>query len=122
MYTEQQLVAFGNHLLRHYSVLVHSTDGKNTPLHQREVNDADIKNWEHDNPQPTMERTKLPSAHQVDDPVWLCLWSHHIACEIHGVRFFDDKVNYDLRVFGDDGAVTRIYKVDSAFISKTKPE
>lgn len=47
---ETHLVSFGNYLFGTYGVKVHSTDGKNTPLYQRQVSDADLANWKHENP------------------------------------------------------------------------
>lgn len=65
---------------------------------------------------------ELPSAHTIDDQVWLCLWSHKIHSEIHAVHFTAGKVKYDLNVFGEGGGMTRLYNVDSAFVAKTIPE
>lgn len=55
---ETQLVSFGNYLLSNYGVQVHSTDGKNTPLYQRQVSDADLSNWKLTQPkgQPDYEK------------------------------------------------------------------
>jgi len=115
LFTEAQLVSFGNFLLKTYGVQVYSTDGKNQPIYQREVTDADFSNWkEVENPNPF----QLPSGHQIDAPVWLALWSCRIPCEVHAVHFYDGKVKYDLRVFGEDGQQTRVYNIDSAFVTK----
>lgn len=64
------------------------------------------------------EKIKLPSAHQFGDEVWLVLWSAKIASQVHGVHFYEGKVKYDLTVYGGDGLSTRIYNVDSAFVTK----
>lgn len=64
-------------------------------------------------------RKPLPSAHQIKEGVWLCLWSAKIVSEILAIHFYEGKVKYDLIVFGDDGQQTRLYNVDSAFVSKT---
>lgn len=64
---------------------------------------------------------RLPSGHQIGDSVWLCFWSAKIVSEIHAVHFYESKVRYDLIVFGNDGQKTRIYNIDSAFVSKTRP-
>lgn len=119
MYTEAQVVSFGNYLLQRYNVQVHSTDGKNTPIYQREVCDADLSNWKEQNPQKPNEN-RLPSAHQRREAVWVNFWSNSIPCEVHAVHFYERKEKYDLNIFGSNGDNTRIYNIDSAFISKTK--
>lgn len=116
MFTQKQLVEFGNYLLTTYGVQVHSTDGKNQPLFQREVTDADFSNWEHiEEPNPF----QLPSGHQMEDRIWVCLWSTRFGGQIDGVHFYHGKVKYDVKVFGENGDYTKMYNVDSAFISKT---
>lgn len=117
MFTEAQLVSFGNFLLSRYNVQVYSTDGKNQPIYQRQVDDADIVNWKFDSEIP--DKIILPSGHQPEDKVWFKCWSANIPAEIHAVHFYVGKVKYDLQLFGDNGNVTRIYNVDSAFVSKT---
>lgn len=64
------------------------------------------------------EKIKLPAAHQFGDEVWLCLWSAKIPSQIHGIHFYEGKVKYELIVFGDNGESTRIYNIDSAFVTK----
>lgn len=70
-------------------------------------------------------KPKLPSAHQIDDPVKLCLMQNgeripQIDCEVHTVHFTKSKVKYDLVVILDpeQNLATRMYNVDSAFVSK----
>lgn len=113
-YTEAQLVSFGNYLLKTYGVQVHSTDGKNIPLYQRQVTDADYRNWEE------VERqgpnVNLPSQHAIGQPVWLRLWSHDIIGTVLCVHFYEGKVKYDLELLGSDGDKTRIYNVDSYYV------
>lgn len=117
MFTRQHLVSFGNYLLSQYDVKVHSTDGKNTPLYQRQVADADTFNWKEEE---KIDEQSLPSQHQIEDKVWLKLWSATVPVEILAVHFYPGKVKYDVEVFGDNGEVTRLYNVDSAFLPKTK--
>lgn len=119
MYTEEQLISFGNYLLSTYDVKIYSTDGKNIPLAPREVSQADRLNWLSTQ---TDTGIKLPSAHQIGDAVWLALWSSRICSEINAVHFYEGKVKYDLKVFGEDGGVTRLYNVDSAFVTKGTDE
>lgn len=119
MFTEKQLVEFGNFLFKTYDVQVHSTDGKNIPLYLRQVSDADFCNWKDGNPIKAWE-TKLPSQHQIGENVWLQLWSDYIVSEINAVHFYESKVKYDLIVNTSDGGQTRLYNVDSDFVTKTK--
>lgn len=120
MFTEAQLVSFGNFLFSRYNVQVHSSDGKNTPIYQREVSDADLCNWKVDSDIP--DKITLPSAHQHDDFVWLSFWETYIASQVNAVHFYHDKVKYDLKVMGGNGEETRVYNVDSAFVTKKKPD
>ncbi len=117
MFTEAQLVSFGNFLFGRYDVQVHSNDGKNTPIYQRQVSDADICNWKVDCDIP--DKIILPSPHQREDAVWLKLWSASIPAKIKNVHFYADKVKYDLELFGGNGEVTRVYNVDSDHVVKT---
>lgn len=64
------------------------------------------------------ETIKLPSQHQIGDNVWLSLWSARIVSEVHAVHFYTGKVKYDLTVFGENGLQTRVYNVDSVFVTK----
>lgn len=64
--------------------------------------------------------TRLPSQHQIGENVWLQLWSDYIVSEINAVHFYESKVKYDLIVNTSDGGQTRLYNVDSDFITKTK--
>lgn len=126
MFTEAHLISFGNFLLTTYGVKVHSTDGKNTPIHQREVSHADFSNWKDaENPDTLL----LPSAHQFDDEVFLRLWGDDIIGRILGVHFYPGKVKYDLEVFAGDAQpetekteFTRLYNVDSAFVVDKLPQ
>jgi hypothetical protein len=115
MFTKSHLVDFGNFLFKFYGIQVYSTDGTNIPIHQRMVSDADLRNWQYSE---EPNELLLPSEYQMGDNVWLKLWSAKIAAEIHSVHFHLGKVKYDLKVFGDNGEVTRLYNVDSAFVSK----
>lgn len=119
MFTEHQLISFGNYLLSHYGVQVHSTDGKNTPLYQREVDHADFSNWKETQ---IYTGQQLPSGHQLGDAVWLALWSARVCSEVIAVHFYEGKVKYDLKVIGEDGYTTRLYNVDSAFVTKGTQE
>ena len=115
MYSEAQLVSFGNSLLNTYDVTFFSNDGKNTPISKREVSHADVENWKE---KENYDGLMLPSAHQIGSSVFLQLWSARIVSEIHAVHFYEGKVKYDLIVFGDNGEQTRLYNIDSAFVTK----
>lgn len=107
MFTEAQLVSFGNFLLKTYGVQVHSTDGKNLPLFQREVHDADLCNWkEFQNPRPI----------SLGQPVWFRLWSADIIGEVLSIHQHEGKVKYDLKLIGNNCETTRIYNVDSTYV------
>lgn len=121
---EQQLVSFGNWLLKEYGVMVMSDNGKNTPLYQREVSHADICNYKE---VVDFEITRLlPSAHQLGDKVFVSFGAQGIIknCEVIKIHFTESKVLYDLEVSGDyeepmDGRwSTRLYNVDSLFVEK----
>lgn len=119
---DKQLVSFGNFLFSRYDVQVFSTDGKNKPLYKREVTRSDISNWKEENPE--LNQALLPSAHQIEDYVDLCLMQNgeriqKIRCEVLSVHFYAGKVKYDLEIILDDkeNLATRVYNVDSAFVS-----
>lgn len=122
------LVSFGNYLLQRYDVQVHSTDGKNTPLYLRQVTDADLANWEHENPQfegggvPFKAHTDYPSRYEIGEPVKLFLMPEGeetfpgLNAKVTAVHFTSGKVKYDLEIkfYGDYS--TRIYNVDSILV------
>lgn len=121
MFTEAQLISFGNFLFKSYGVQVHSSDGKNTPIYLREVCDPDICNWKEAEPTKAWE-IATPSTHQIGESVWLQLWHDDIVSKIHAVHFYDGgKVKYDLIVGTSDGGETRLYNVESDFVRKTIP-
>jgi hypothetical protein len=67
-----------------------------------------------------MSEIKLPSAHQFGDNVWVNLWGTELIGEICAVHFFLGKVKYDVKTFGEDGDYTKLYLVDSAFVTAKK--
>lgn len=119
MYTEQQVVEFGNYLFRRYDVQQYSTDGKNTPLFQRQVCDADIANWKHEAPS---KEAWFPSQFAIGDTVWFSVIQdsgphpYPFKAEIIAVHFYEGKVKYDLNLPTHDGPPTRIYNIDSCFV------
>lgn len=74
------------------------------------------------------EVLRLPSQHQVDDQVNLCLMPEDenlktfpaLTATVTGVHFYKGKVKYDLEIkfYGDYS--TRIYNIDSLFVLKYK--
>lgn len=117
MYNKSQLVSFGNHLFKTYGVQVHSTDGKNQPIYQREVSDADLANWKEEAPEKPITPTynlkfkprdqwhqaksgPLPSRFQNGDPVVVYLGTAGIIqnCVVIKVHFTESKVLYDVEV------------------------
>lgn len=117
---EQMLVSFGNYLFKRYGVQVYSTDGKNIPIYDREVCDADLANWKHENPQ--IKNTELPSRFVHGDRVKVFLMPEGVhdfpgfTAYVTGVHFYLGKVKYDLEMrFAGDFA-TRIYNIDSVLV------
>lgn len=125
MFTEAHLISFGNYLLSTYGVQVHSSDGKNIPIYQREVSHADMENWKYENstqPAQDKEHSIFPSRYGIGEFVWFRLWSADIAAMILCVHFYEGKVKYDLELLADDGDKTRIYNVDSVYVVDKIPE
>jgi hypothetical protein len=122
---DKQLVSFGNYLLKEYGVMVHSSDGKNVPIYQREVSHADICNWK-DEYLLVEKPVELPSQHQVGDKVLMCLMPEGhdedsfpgIPAVVNAVHFYRGKVKYDLELRFIGGDSTRIYNIDSVFVLK----
>lgn len=118
MFTKSHLVAFGNYLLKTYGVQVHSSDGKNQPVYQREVTDADLSNWKED----VKADGLLPSRFQHGDPVVVHFRKSGIIqnCKVIKIHFTESKVSYDLEVKweGEDGDMytDRLYNIDSAVV------
>lgn len=124
MNNETQLVSFGNYLFDRYGVMEHSTDGKNTPLYPRGVHDADLRNWEDENPI-LSDSSTLPSRFQVKDRVSIQFQKLGLFIKeaiVTKVHFTESKVLYDLNIqlVNDNngiGSSTRIYNVDSLIVS-----
>lgn len=119
-YRDAYLIRFGNFLFKRYDVKVHSSDGKNQPIYQREVSHADLENWKHESEYNNHEL--YPSRYQIGQYVWFRLWSADIAATVLCVHFYEGKVKYDLELLGTDGDKTRIYNVDSAYVQDKIPE
>lgn len=65
----------------------------------------------------------LPSAHQINDEVVVNFWKAKMNARVLGIHFYEGKVKYDLEVFSKEQDFTRIYNIDSAFVTKyTLPE
>lgn len=128
MFTEQQLVDFGNYLLKTYGVQVFSNDGKNAPLYQRQVTDADFCNWSvGDKIGYSNSETWLPSQFNIGDKVKVYLKGLSSANDgsikevdysatVIAVHFYMGKVKYDLEVPIFEESPTRIYNIDSSFV------
>lgn len=119
MFTKSHLVAFGNYLLKTYGVQVHSSDGKNQPVYQREVTDADLSNWK------DAEPIKSEYLRSDDDAVLqFTPNSTPLKCNILCVHTCRHIVKYDLNVWLDETFTlsTRIYNVDSKFVSPANHE
>jgi len=124
MYTEAQLVTFGNYLFSRYGVKFHTTDGLNNPIGTRQVDDADLCNWKVDSD--ISNRTQLPSKFQHGDMVRFLASVKitgvdsyaSIPAEILGIHFYPGKVKYDIEVQLGDDLKSRIYNVDSALVTE----
>jgi hypothetical protein len=120
---EQQLVSFGNFLLSRYGVMVHSTDGKNAAIHQREVSHADVENWSNYEGL-SLGHTHYPSRHSLNQVVGIKFKEsmEPMNATVIGIHFYEGKVKYDVSLWLGDGSVddthkaTRVYNVDSCFI------
>jgi len=95
MYTEAQLVSFGNYLL-------------SQPKSIHEVDHATLSNWK--------ESQELP--YQEDQFVWFTLWSYKIAAQVLAIHPYGNKFKYDLKLIGHNGEETRIYNVDSKCVAE----
>lgn len=129
MYTEQQLCEFGNYLFRRYDVQVFSSDGKNQPIYQREVTDADFANWKHERPN---ANAWFPSQFNIGDQVAISLKGlsskndgsfAEVECraKVLTVHFYAGKVKYDLEIDIAEEPPTRIYNIDSCFVKPLVP-
>lgn len=120
MYTEEQLISFGNYLLKTYGVQVHSNDGQNVPLFQREASNADYENWSAGQIAGA-SNYKLPSQFQEGDPARFMIKPEgadelfFCPCHILAVHFYPGKVKYDLELHLADNTNTRVYNIDSCF-------
>ncbi len=123
MYNEQQLVSFGNFLLEVYGVMVYSNEGKNLPLYQRQVSDADFSNWRTENGLNGIDDVQYPSRYAIGEKVKVFLMPEGeenfpgFNATITAVHFTNSKVKYDLeiRFYGD--WTTRVYNVDSLLVT-----
>jgi hypothetical protein len=113
MFTEAQVVSFGNYLFQRYKVRVFSNDGDNQPIIQRQVSHADVCNW----------KDKMKDSDQLyqGDPAWFRLWSADIIAQIHAIHSYEGTVKYDLILTGSNGETTRVYNVDSKYVVKRLP-
>ena len=115
MFTGADVVSFGNYLFERYNVQVFSSDGKNTPIYQRQVTDADVCNWK--------GRMKDSDVIHQGDAAWLRLWSADIIAQVHAIHEYgDETVKYDLILTGGNGETTRVYNVDSRYVVKRIPQ
>lgn len=114
MFTEEQVVSFGNYLFQRYKVQVFSNDGDNQPIYDRQVTDADVANWK--------DRIKDSDQLYQGDPAWFRLWGADVIAQIHAIHGYDgDTKKYDLILTGGNGETTRIYNVDSKYVVKRLP-
>lgn len=62
---------------------------------------------------------QLPSALQIGDECIVTFFyeSAKLHGGVHGVHFYEGKVKYDITLRGSENMETRIYNVDSAFVT-----
>lgn len=122
-FTREHLVSFGNSLLKNYGVQVHSADGKNTPLFQRDVSKSDVDNWINDLKD---YRLMLPSHFQIGASCLFFAFPYEspehtfpgITADVIAVHFYEGKVKYDLNLLFNGNMSSRIYNVDSALVTE----
>lgn len=115
---ELGLVLFGNYLLKRYGVMVHSSDGKNEPIYQREVTDADLCNWKEE----IKNTTKGPRfAHGDKVKVFLMPEGEEsfpgFTGKIIAVHNYVGKIKYDVEIRFAGEFSTRIYNIDEVLVS-----
>ena len=112
------LVLFGNYLLKRYGVMVHSSDGKNQPIYQREVCDADLCNWK-DEIQSTTKSPRFTHGDKVK--VFLMPEGEDSFPGFTGsilvVHNYVGKIKYDIELRFAGGFSTRVYNIDEVLVS-----
>lgn len=102
--------------------MVYSNDGRNMPLFDREVHDADLCNWRDENPQKD-NGTQLPSRHAIGDMVKVFLMPEGetsfpgFTGRVIAVHFTQSKVKYDVELIFAGDFASRVYNVDSILVS-----
>ncbi len=100
--------------------MVYSNDGKNQPIYERQVHDADLRNWEHENPE--FNHSTFPSRHNIGDMVKVFLMPHGedtfpgFTGKIIAVHFTNSKVKYDVELIFAGDFTSRIYNIDSVLV------
>lgn len=59
----------------------------------------------------------LPSQYQIGDNCFVTIFSAKLIGEVTAVHFYTGKVKYDLEVLAGVGLKTRIYNIDSVFVT-----
>lgn len=112
------LVSFGNYLLKRYGVMVHSSDGKNVPIYQREVGDADLCNWKEES-----KSTTNGPVFSLGDTVKVFLMPEGensfpgFTGKVTAVHGYPGKIKYDVELKFAGGFSSRIYNVDEVLVS-----
>jgi len=116
---ESNVVSFGNFLLKRYGVMVHSNDGTNQPIFQREVNDADLSNWKEE-----IGGAVFASKHLIGDKVRVFLMPEGaesfpgFAGRIIAIHNYTSKIKYDVEIKFAGEFSTRIYNIDEVLVSE----
>ena len=122
IYSESQLIRFGNFLFLTYGVMVHSSDGKNQPIYERMVTDADLCNWkELENSDATLCGKR---EFTFGDSVKVFLMPEGESdfpgfnAKIISVHQLVGKCKYDVEITFAGGFKSRIYNVDEVLVAR----
>ena len=118
-YSEADLIRFGNFLFTTYGVMVYSNDGKNVPIYERSVTDADMCNWKEID-KPIFDKPNYSHGDKVK--VFLMPEGEQsfpgFTGRILTVHHHVGKTKYDVELVFAGDFKSRIYNVDEVLISK----
>lgn len=121
IYSEAQLIHFGNFLFKRYDVMVFSSDGKNQPIYERGVTDSDLCNWK-ELDRPLQESVNLSYGDKVK--VFLMPEGEDTFPGLNGsivaIHDYPGKKKYDVEITFAGGFKSRVYNVDEILIVKQK--
>ena len=88
-------------------------------LSPKEIANKILAEWDNDSETQVDSDLKLPSRFYINQVVKLKFVKNieQLTATVRGIHFYKGKVKYDLAIWLDDNTETRIYNVDSAFVS-----